>query len=120
VLDALGRGDTTTPVVVLIDGGTASAAEVVAAALQERGRAVLVGAATYGKGTVQEPTRLSDGSTIELTVGRYLTPAGHSIDGVGVQPDLLVPPGSGAEVAERRGAEVLAGLVAALSPTGRG
>jgi carboxyl-terminal processing protease len=77
-LDALGRGDTRTPLVVLVDGGTASAAEVVAAALQERGRAVVVGAVTYGKGSVQEPARLSDGSALELTVGRYLTPSGSS------------------------------------------
>ncbi len=120
VLDALGKGDVATPLVLLVDGGTASAAEVVAAALQDRGRAVLVGATTYGKGTVQEPTKLSDGSALELTVGHYLTPTGRSIDGVGVQPDVLVPPSAGAAAAEQRALEVLSGLVAALPAQGRG
>ena len=118
-LEALGRGDTVTPLVVLIDPGTASAAEVVAAALQDRGRAVLVGSATYGKGSVQEPTRLSDGSILELTVGRYLTPSGRSLERVGVAPDVLVPADAAPGVAERRAAEVLGGLVAALAPAGR-
>jgi carboxyl-terminal processing protease len=93
---------------------------VVAAALQDRGRAVLVGSRSYGKGTVQEPTRLSDGSTLELTVGRYLTPAGRSLDRLGVAPDVLVPDDAGRDVAERRAVEVLAGLVAALPPSGQG
>jgi carboxyl-terminal processing protease len=119
-LEALSRGDTATPVVVLLDRGTASAAEVVAAALQDRGRAVLVGSRSHGKGTVQEPARLSDGSTIELTVGRYLTPAGRSLDRLGVAPDVLVPDDAGRDVGERRAVEVLAGLVAALPPSGRG
>ena len=78
----------TTPLVVLVDGGTASAAEVVTGALQDRNRAVVVGSRTYGKGSVQEPSRLSDGSAIELTVGRYLTPSGRSLDGVGIDPDV--------------------------------
>ena len=65
-----------TPLVVLVDGGTASAAEIVAAALQDRGRAVVVGSRTFGKGSVQEPATLSDGSAIELTVGHYVTPNG--------------------------------------------
>lgn len=119
-LEALGGGDVTTPTVVLVDAGTASAAEVVAAALQDRNRAVVVGAATYGKGSVQEPSRLSDGSALELTVGRYLTPAGRDLDGVGVQPDVVVPDGSKPEVGERRAIEVLSGLLAALGGTGRG
>ena len=76
---------------MLVDGGTASAAEIVAAALQDRDRAVIVGSKTFGKGSVQEPTTLSDGSAIEFTVGRYLTPSGRSIDGVGIVPDVAVP-----------------------------
>lgn len=119
-LDALGHGDTTTPLVVLVDGQTASAAEVVTAALQDRNRAVVVGSRTFGKGSVQEPTRLSDGSAIELTVGRYYTPDGRSIDGVGVQPDVLVPATDPPATAERRAIEVLSGLVAALAPGNRG
>jgi carboxyl-terminal processing protease len=81
---------------------------------------VVVGSRTYGKGSVQEPSRLSDGSALELTVGRYLTPAGRSLDGVGIDPDVLVPPQSAPEVAERRAIEVLTGLQAALGGTGRG
>lgn len=119
-LDAVGDGNTSTPLVVLVDGSTASAGEVVAGALQDRNRAVIVGAPTYGKGSVQEPTALSDGSAIELTVGRYLTPAGRSLDGVGVQPDVLVRAGSQPSVAEDRALEVLRGLQAALAPAGRG
>ena len=119
-LDAAGGGDLTTPVVVLVNNTTASAAEVVTAALQDRNRAVVVGSRTYGKGSVQEPSRLSDGSALELTVGRYLTPAGRSLDGVGVEPDVLVSPQLAPEVAERRAIEVLTGLVAALGGTGRG
>jgi carboxyl-terminal processing protease len=119
-LNASAGGDLTTPVVVLVNGKTASAAEVVTAALQDRNRAVVVGSRTYGKGSVQEPSRLSDGSALELTVGRYLTPAGRSLDGVGIEPDVLVSPHLAPEVAERRAIEVLTGLVAALGGTGRG
>ncbi|HVS68692.1 MAG TPA: S41 family peptidase, partial [Mycobacteriales bacterium] len=76
-----GRGDTSIPLVVLVNGGTASAAEIVTGALQDRGRAIIVGSQTFGKGSVQAPDRLSDGSNIELTVGHYLTPGGRSLDG---------------------------------------
>jgi carboxyl-terminal processing protease len=98
--------------VVLVDGGTASAAEVVAGALQDRGRAVIVGSRTFGKGSVQEPTRLADGSGFELTVGTYLTPDGRAVDGVGIAPDVSVLPGSPPQVAEQRAVEVLSGMVA--------
>jgi carboxyl-terminal processing protease len=114
VLSAIGRGDTTTPVVVLVDGGTASAAEVVAAALQDRSRAVVVGSRTYGKGSVQEPSVLPDGSAIEFTIGRYLTPTGRVIDGRGIEPDVLVDVAAPPEAAEQRALEVLRGLTAAL------
>jgi carboxyl-terminal processing protease len=119
-LQAFSGGDVTTPLVVLVDGTTASAAEVVAAALQDRNRAVVVGSRTFGKGTVQEPSRLSDGSGLELTVGRYLTPSGRTIEGVGLEPDVAVPATEPAAVAERRAMDVLTGLVAALDGTGRG
>ena len=119
-LDAFEGGDLSTPLVVLVNPSTASAAEVVAGALQDRNRAVVVGTRTYGKGSVQEPSTLSDGSALELTVGRYLTPAGRSLDGVGVEPDVMVPPGEAPEVAEERAIDVLTGLVAALDGTGRG
>jgi carboxyl-terminal processing protease len=120
VLNALGHGDTGIPLVVLVNGGTASAAEIVAAALQDRGRAVLLGSRTFGKGSVQAPTRLSDGSALELTVGHYLTPGGRSLDGIGVEPDVLVPAPTPAAVFEERAIEVLSGLTADAGSSGRG
>lgn len=120
VLDAVGSGNTTTPVVVLVDGGTASAAEVVAAALQDRSRAVVVGSRTFGKGSVQEPIQLPDGSAIEITIGRYLTPTGRVIDGRGIEPDVLVDAASDPAVAEQRALEVLRGLTAALRTSNQG
>ncbi|HEX2312992.1 MAG TPA: S41 family peptidase [Thermomonospora sp.] len=113
-------GDARTPLVVLVDAGTASAAEVVAGSLRDRDRAVIVGSRTYGKGSVQEPVRLRDGSVIELTVGRYRTPSGRDLDGVGIDPDVAVsadrPPGE----ALRRADEVLRGLLAAAPTRDRG
>ena len=120
VLSALGQGDTGIPLVVLVDGGTASAAEIVAAALQDRGRAVLLGSRTFGKGSVQAPSQLSDGSALELTVGHYLTPSGRSIDGVGVEPDVEVPANAPAAVFDQRAIEVLSGLTADAGSSGRG
>jgi carboxyl-terminal processing protease len=119
-LDALGPGNTTIPLVVLVDGGTASAAEIVAAALQDRGRAVVVGSQTFGKGSVQAPSQLSDGSALELTVGHYFTPSGHSLDGVGVTPDVVVPSGTVESVVEQRALEVLSGITADAGSAGRG
>ncbi|WP_078916977.1 S41 family peptidase [Streptomyces sp. NRRL S-813] len=81
-------GDTGRPLVALVDGGTMSAAELLTGALQDRGRAVVVGSRTFGKGSVQMPSRLPDGSVAELTVGHYRTPAGRSVDGHGITPDL--------------------------------
>lgn len=95
-LTAAPGGDTSTPLVVLVDGGTMSAAELLAGALQDRSRAVLVGSRTFGKGTVQQPSRLADGAVVELTVGRYYTPAGRSPDGTGLTPDVPRPAGTDA------------------------
>lgn len=119
-LDGSGDGDVTTPLVVLVNGGTASAAEVVTGALQDRDRAVVVGSRTYGKGTVQAPSTLSDGSTLEITVGHYLTPSGRSIDGTGIEPDITVSADAPPEVGQQRAYQVLTGLVAALGSPGRG
>lgn len=84
-------GDWTFPVVVLVDGRTASAAEIVAGALQDLGRAVIVGSRSYGKGSVQTVTTFDDGSAMKLTVGRYYLPKGEPIlDGQGVVPDVAV------------------------------
>ncbi|WP_405583417.1 S41 family peptidase [Streptomyces sp. NBC_01092] len=81
-------GDTGRPLVAVVDGGTMSAAELLTGALQDRGRAVVVGSRTFGKGSVQMPSRLPDGSVAELTVGHYRTPSGRAVDGRGITPDL--------------------------------
>jgi len=78
------------PLVVLVNGGTASASEIVSGALQDRGRAVLVGQKTYGKGSVQNVVPLSDGSSIHVTVAEWLTPKGRQITGKGLEPDVVV------------------------------
>ncbi|GAA3153473.1 S41 family peptidase [Streptomyces rameus] len=87
-LHAAPDGDITRPLVVLVDGGTMSAAELLTGALQDRGRAVVIGSRTFGKGSVQMPTKLPDGSVAEVTVGHYRTPAGRTVDGRGITPDL--------------------------------
>jgi carboxyl-terminal processing protease len=93
--EALTDGVATDPnvkVVVLIDGGSASASEIVAGALQDTGRAALIGRHSYGKGTVQAWQELTgEGGAFKLTVERWLTPAKRWIDGHGLNPDIVVP-----------------------------
>ncbi len=88
VLEAPPGPEVREPLVVLVNKQSASAAEVVAGALQDRNRAVIVGSRTYGKGSVQESLTMNDGSSIQLTVGRYRTPTGRYLEGIGVSPDV--------------------------------
>lgn len=89
---------------VLVDGGSASAAEIVAGALRDHGRAALIGQRTFGKGSVQTVLPLSSGRAIKLTTSRYYTPSGASIHEKGLQPDIELPrearAGSGGQVAD--------------------
>jgi carboxyl-terminal processing protease len=86
------------PLAVLVDDSTASASEIVSGALQDAGRAKLVGVTTYGTGTVLSSYRLSDGSQVRLGVAEWLTPKGRQIWHHGIQPDVQVvlPTGVGA------------------------
>jgi hypothetical protein len=79
----------TKPTVVLINGGSASASEILAGCLQDYSLAVVVGTKSFGKGSVQTILPLSDGAGLRLTTAKYLTPKGHSLHGVGVTPDVI-------------------------------
>jgi carboxyl-terminal processing protease len=114
VYEAEGQAFDQVPLVVLVNEGTASASEIVAGALQDRDRAILIGDRTYGKGSVQEVFALPDASAIKLTTGAYLTPSGHDINGKGIEPDVKVV-GTPQQQRERA-VDILKGIV--LSTTG--
>ena len=88
------------PVVLLVDAGSASAAEVLAGALRDNQRAKVVGSRTFGKGSVQTLLPLDNGDSVKLTTARYYTPSGHSIQALGIVPDVVLKPEGGGGRAE--------------------
>ena len=106
ILESKKKAIVSSPMTVLINRSTASSAEIIAGALQDHNRAVIIGEKSYGKGTVQEIIELVDGSQLEITIGKYRTPNGRVIDLFGIAPDLLVPESQ--EIA--KALQVLSGL----------
>ena len=90
------------PMVILVNKGSASASEIVSGAMQDWGRAVILGAQTFGKGSVQTILPLSDGSALRLTTAKYYTPKGRSIADVGVSPDITVNEREGSDVSKEK------------------
>ncbi len=85
-----GKNEFTLPLVVLIDGGSASASEILAGAIKDYELGTLVGTTTYGKGIVQKIFSYEDGSAVKITVSKYYTPNGYNIHGVGIEPDVTI------------------------------
>ena len=105
------------PLVVLVNGNTASASEIVAGALQDNDRAIVVGSTTFGKGSVQEVIPLSDASALKLTTAAYLTPDGTDINGNGIEPDVEVA-GNQPGAQRTRALEILKGIVLSAATQG--
>lgn len=90
VLSVTGASITDKPMVVLVDGNSASASEIVTGALRDAKRATIVGDTTYGKGSVQSVLPIANGGAVKMTIAHYLTPLRHAINGIGITPDVVV------------------------------
>jgi carboxyl-terminal processing protease len=105
------------PTVLLVNGGTASASEIVAGSLQDTGRATMIGQKTYGKGTVQQVLELSDKSSVHITSSEWLTPNGRTIDSVGLEPEIpMIAAADGTDVELAEALRVLDRAIAAETP----
>jgi carboxyl-terminal processing protease len=99
-------GHTEVPIVVLVNGGSASASEIVAGALQDHGRAVILGTKTFGKGSVQTILPMESGAALRLTTAMYFTPSGRSIQVTGIAPDIVLDNTPTTQVATREQREI--------------
>ncbi len=107
--DQAGGGALEIPLVILVNGGSASGSEVFAAALRDYGRAIIVGEQTLGKGTVSIPRHLSDGSVLYVSTARWLTPDRDLIEGIGLIPDFIIEP-SDIDFEQRRDVQLFAAI----------